>query len=79
MATISVVLPREFSTLTRPGPAQRPPALHVDFNLILAKQKLDSFRVFVNNFLLTRQRRRPVEREFLHVNAEFALAFLSVS
>src|ERR1700681_1655133 len=60
------------AVLDADAPRARPPApsLH-RFNLVFAEQELDAFRVFVDDLFLARQRRRPVQRELLHVNAEF--------
>src|SRR3977135_978855 len=53
---------------SRPRPSA--PTLH-GFDLVFAKQELDALGVLVDNLFLARQHRRPVERELLHVDAEF--------
>ena len=46
------------------------PALHF-LHFVLAEQKLDALGVLVDDHFLARQRRRPVQREILHVDAKF--------
>src|SRR6266853_3708843 len=53
---------------SRPRPAA--PPLH-RLDLVLAEKELDALRVFVDDLFLARQHRRPVQRELLHVDAEF--------
>ena len=68
VASTSVILP-SFSTATRPGPAQRPqPCMRLHF--VLAEEKFDAFGVLVDDLVLARQHRRPIQLELGDLDAE---------
>ena len=69
VASTSVIFP-SVSTDTLPGPAQRPQPSH-RLHFIFAEEKLNALGVPVDDAFLARQRRRPIQLEFLDLDAEF--------